>query len=497
MPAALVVSISAKCPDSGTGRPNTHTEWVDQEMTDTESMMWGLESNPNLASTMGSLMILEKSPDPEWAVASIRKAVSHVPRLRLRVAGPTLGLGTPRWTLDTQFDLDHHLRFLRLPPRSKADDLTAMAVQWINDPFDRSRPLWEMLILGGLPGGKAAIITKLHHSIADGLGALQMAGEIYGFGEPGSMPDPIDLGQVFAELEAEANVQALNNSDDSSDQKRGDDDGPGLLDRIGSVASLIADRRRIAAAGNDAVQAARTVANQFPGLGGQAGSQLWGERSRNRRLEYLEIPLASLKTAAKKRGVRLNDIFVGACAEGVLRYHDEYNVELPEISSTVVVSTRRPDDDVTVNAFIPTSIPLPGHGVGTDERVDYIHAEIQLRRDALSSHRDLMGSVSGLAAALPTNLSAGLALGQASRIDLATSNVPGPPMNAYFGGQKILRWIPIGPVAGTAVNVSLLSYSDSVFVGMHIDPAAIPETKLLKNCFRAGFGDLGVRALIS
>ena len=464
-------------------------------MTDTESMMWGLESNPNLASTMGSLMLLEKSPDPEWALASVRKAVSNVPRLRLRVSTPTLGLGSPHWTLDTEFDLAHHVRFLRLPPRSTMDDLTETAAQWINDPFDRSRPLWEMLILGGLPGGRAAMVTKLHHSIADGLGALQMAGEIYGFGDPGTVPDPIDLDQVFAELQAEADVQALSDSD-RHDSETNDDDGPGFLDRIGSVASLIADRRKIANAGNDAVQAARTVANQFPALGGQAGSELWSERSRNRRFEYLEIPLAALKKSAKKRGVRLNDVFVGACAEGVLRYHDEYSVELPEISSTVVVSTRRPDDDATVNAFTPTSIPLPGHGVGTEERVNYINAEIQLRRDALRSHRDIMGSVSGLAAALPTNLSAGLALGQASRIDLATSNVPGPPIDAYFGGQRIRRWIPIGPVAGTAVNVSLLSYADSVFVGLHIDPAAIPETKLLKNCFRAGFGDLGVRARI-
>ncbi len=465
-------------------------------MTDTESMMWGLESNPNLASTMGSLMLLEKAPDPEWALASVRKAVSNVPRLRLRVAEPTLGLGTPHWTLDTEFDLSHHVRFLRLPPRSTMDDLTETAAQWINDPFDRSRPLWEMLILGGLPGGKAAMVTKLHHSIADGLGALQMAGEIYGFGDPGAMPEQIDLGQVFAQLQAEADVQALGGSDKDTKGQDADDDGPGFFDRIGSVASLIADRRKIANAGNDAVQAARTVANQFPGLGGQAGSELWSERSRNRRFEYLEIPLTALKKSAKKRGVRLNDVFVGACAEGVLRYHDEYAVQLPEISSTVVVSTRRPDDDPTVNAFTPTSIPLPGHGVGTDERVSYINAEIQLRREALRSHRDIMGSVSGLAAALPTNLSAGLALGQASRIDLATSNVPGPPIDAYFGGQRILRWIPIGPVAGTAVNVSLLSYTDSVFVGLHIDPAAIPETKLLKNCFRAGFGDLGVRARI-
>ncbi len=397
-------------------------------MNETESMMWGLEANPNLASTMGSLMILAKAPDREWATASIVKAVANVPRLRVRVAQPTLGIRTPHWTLDTQFDLGHHLRFMRLPPRATADELNQAVVHWINDPFDRSRPLWEILVLTGLPGGKAALISKLHHSIADGAGALEMAGEIYGFGEPGTKPPLIDLDQLFNELQAEEGVKAVNDKAEKSDKNQDNqtDDGSGFFDRIGSVASLIADRRRVTAVGNDAVQAARVVAGQFPSLSGHSGSELWQRRSRNRRFEYLEIPLAALKASANEHGVRLNDIFVGACAEGVLRYHDEYGVELPEISSTVVVSTRRPDDDPHANAFTPTSIPLPGHGVGTAERIAYINNEIELRRHALRDHRDLIGSVSGLAAALPTNLATGLALGQASRVDIATSNLPGP-----------------------------------------------------------------------
>ena len=153
MPDVTAESLSAKIADSGTGRRTAHTYIVQLEMNDTESMMWGLESNPNLASTMGSLMILDKAPDREWATNAIKKAVANVPRLRLKVAEPTLGIGAPHWTLDSQFDLDHHLRFLRLPPRANADDLNMAVVQWINDPFDRSRPLWEMLILTGLSGG--------------------------------------------------------------------------------------------------------------------------------------------------------------------------------------------------------------------------------------------------------------------------------------------------------------------------------------------------------
>ena len=81
-------------------------------------------------------------------------------------------------------------------------------------------------------------------------------------------------------------------------------------------------------------------------------------------------------------------------------------------------------------------------------------------------------------------------------MDLATSNVPGPPVPVFFAGRRVIRWIPVGPVSGTAVNVTLMSYDGTAYVGMHIDPAAIPDPKLLKNCLRAGLGDLGLRARI-
>ena len=424
------MSVSAKPVNSGT----RHTGKVDQPLSDTEAMLWGLESNPNLSTTMGSLLILERTPDTEWVLNAYRKAVASVLRLRLRVNVPTLGLGNAHWTLDDAFDLDHHVRFMRLAPRATYEDLSRATVQWINDPFDRSRPLWSALILSGLPGGRAALVTKLHHSIADGLGALQMAGEIYDFGTLGPPPAPVDLTQVFDELRTEVEVAKVKPADTPATSEV--DGGTNLLDRARSLASLLADRQQLTTRGNEAVQAARTMAGQFPGLGGHTGSELWSGRSRNRRLEWLEISLDRLKQSARERQVRLNDVFVAAIAEGVLRYHDEFGVTLPEISATVVVSTRREGDDPTDNAFTPASIPLPGHGVDTAERLDYIDAEILVRREALRSHRQLLGSVSGLAAALPAGLSASLTLEQARRVDVATSDVPGPRSRRSWLGRR-------------------------------------------------------------
>ena len=43
------------------------------------------------------------------------------------------------------------------------------------DPFDRTRPLWEFLVVEGLEGGRAAMVQKLHHTITDGEGGVRLS----------------------------------------------------------------------------------------------------------------------------------------------------------------------------------------------------------------------------------------------------------------------------------------------------------------------------------
>ena len=45
---------------------------------------------------------------------------------------------------------------------------------------------------------------------------------------------------------------------------------------------------------------------------------------------------------------------------------------------------------------------------------------------------------------------------------------------------------PFGPLAGAAVNVTLLSNCDDVHLGINYDLAAVPDPEVLLDCLRRG-----------
>ena len=144
-------------------------------MRDTDAFTWYMERDPILRSTVVAVAWLDASPDWDVLVAKLERATRLIPMLRQRVLEPPGRLATPRWTVDDRFDLTWHLRRSTAPAPHTPDTVVAIARNAAMTAFDRSYPLWEFTLVEQLEGGRAALVMKLHHSLTDGIGAMQLA----------------------------------------------------------------------------------------------------------------------------------------------------------------------------------------------------------------------------------------------------------------------------------------------------------------------------------
>jgi diacylglycerol O-acyltransferase len=64
--------------------------------------------------------------------------------------------------------------------------------------------------------------------------------------------------------------------------------------------------------------------------------------------------------------------------------------------------------------------------------------------------------------------------------NLMISNVPGPDFPLYFAGMRMVAAHPMGPVVdGVALNITVQSYRESLFVGINASASAVPDLPAL------------------
>src|SRR5689334_230715 len=150
-----------------------------REMNALETLMWRVEVDPRLRSTITGIEILDCMPDWDRFLAAADWGTRMAPRFRQKVVEPALGIGNPCWVTDPDFDLHYHVRRLRLPEGGGWRALFAAAEQIAMTPFDRARSPWESYLIEGLPDGRAAHMLKLHHATTDGMGSVQLFSQLH------------------------------------------------------------------------------------------------------------------------------------------------------------------------------------------------------------------------------------------------------------------------------------------------------------------------------
>jgi WS/DGAT/MGAT family acyltransferase len=470
----------------------------EQRMSDLEALMWNIEKDPWLNPNGGGVMVYDRPLDPALLRRAFAHATAEIPRLRERVV-PGLGrFSPPRWEPDPEFDLDNHIRHIALPAPGTERQLYDLAAQLMQDPFDRTRPLWAFVLIDGLEGGRGAAFSKIHHTIADGYTTIRLS-ELYMSTERDAplLPE-VELERVVAEAEDEdRSSRGLTSVGDAVSE---------LVSTAATTARHVWRRQlgrvrrttkevlgwstnpgRPLRLGSSLAGSAGRVAGQLRAQSGSAGSPLWRHRSRRRTFELIRLPLDEVKSAGKALGGTVNDMFVAGAALGAIAYHEHREAPIETLNVTFVVSTRRDADASSGgNAFAPTPVQIPAVPMAVEELFTVIRERMAGRRRETTGG-GMLGSVAGVANLLPTSIVTGLARAQTATIDFATSNMRASPVPVYTAGAKLLYTGVLGPVAGTAFNLTTVSYAGSLDIGIHIDPVAVDDPGELRRCIEEGY----------
>jgi WS/DGAT/MGAT family acyltransferase len=450
----------------------------DRTMTGPEAMMWHLERDPWLAPSGGSLTLFDRPIDIDRFRRLMRHAVVHVPRLHQRVVDPTSPLGTPHWENDHELDLAWHVRQAGAPGRGTLPELLEWLTPWLQDPYDRTRPLWQYVVIDGVDGDRGAIATKLHHVVTDGKGAVRLAMAYTALTPDADDPPEVDL---------DAYLAALPHDHPGAARQVRDTVAGALRLPLGAtrfVTGALANPGRLAATRHQLDELARTASDQLHG----AGSTLWQPRSRRRCLEALSLRFDAVHDAAKALGGTVNDLFVAGAVEAAARYHAAVGSPLERLHISFVVATGG-DAEGTHNAFTPVPVDVPAGAMTLAERFTSVRDVIHRRRAEVHGGGP-MESVSAVANLLPTGIVAGIARSQAAHIDFATSNLPGYLGDTYVAGARTEHTYVFGPVAGTAFNLTAYSTAGNLDIGVQIDPSAVTDPRRLRSELEGAYAAL-------
>jgi diacylglycerol O-acyltransferase len=440
---------------------------------------------------LGTILI-DHSAVPDWSadhvVRLIEQRLDLLPPFRRKVVTATLRLHHPFWVDVPDVKISDHVRRVRCPSPGGMAQMAKAVAAFAEEQLDRSRPLWECLVVEGMSDNRAAVVFKVHHCAVDGVGAATILGSMFDLNPEGRNPAELEAARVVAEETFRP--------------------APGLVDvTLHTLGGLALRPLQTARLVPTTVKAVFGLVSHRRGASDTSGGAVPltaprlpfnGSITAGRTVSFVDVSLADVKKIKTAAGGTFNDAITGICGTAFRRYllkHDQ----LPDSSliAVVPVSTRGDDDSGgnKVSAMFTT--------LATDEpdplkRLELVRqANTVGKGDTAALGNDLLQRVGELA---PPNTTAAVArFYSALRLadrgpvvhNVVISNVAGPPFAIHLAGAKVLGLYPLGPVLeGPGLNITVVSYTDHVGFGLIACSENMPDLPALAAEFPAAVQEL-------
>ncbi len=412
------------------------------------------------------------APDQDEYASVVGRQFLAIPRARQKVLRLPLDLGAPVWAEDPRFDLGYHMRRTAVPAPGDDAALHRLVGRIMSQRLDRDRPLWENWVIEGLAGGRWAVLTKLHHCMADGVSGTRLYGAIFADApatrEPAPEPSPGTARLVLAAL------------------------GGLVRDTLGQPSLLL-----------DLVRTPGRLTGLARGLASLSGviwpatpTSLCGPIGAARDYDVARVALSDLKRVARAFGTTVNDVVLTAVSMA-LRELLLSRGERPDahaVRTLVPVSVRGADHLGQLDNRISLLLPfLPVDVADPVEALTEVHR--RLAREKATGEAEAGTAITAAAAHVPF-APVSLAIRSLARLPqrslvTVTTNVPGPRDPMWVLGRKVLELLPYVPIAvRLRTGVAVLTYCDEAVFGVTTDLASTPEAALLAGAVERTVGAL-------
>jgi WS/DGAT/MGAT family acyltransferase len=450
-------------------------------MTALDAAFYHLERTGQLLHVAG-VYTVEGALDFERLVRDVAARLHLIPRYTERVVPVPLALAHPTWEPDPHFHLRHHVLRHVLRPPGDDGQLARLVSRLFAEPLDRERPLWELHQIDGYRGDRSVLFAKVHHCMIDGVSGVELLGIMFD-ASPNPPPVPPADGAPEAPPLPAATTRLARAAEEGV--HRG-------LRRARTLLALARRPERLLAE-LEATSAAVAALGRLL-LTGPPPTPFNGHVSVLRQLAWTTLSLNEVKAVKNRLGGTVNDVVL-AIVTSALRAYLELRGCRPdrlELRAMVPVNVRAADERLALGNRVSMVVaPLPVGIFDPLERLRQVRAAMAQAKERGEAAR--MARLVALMDLLPPPVQRplGWLQVQAAPVNTVCTNVPGPPVSLYVQGKRLEVLVPVVPLAqGVGLAFAIMSYADTLTVGLTADPALVPDADRVAELLREGLAEL-------
>jgi diacylglycerol O-acyltransferase / wax synthase len=458
---------------------------------------------------MAMLSFFRHRVDFRTLSAHIKARIHLVPRYRQRVAFAPFNLVHPHLEDDPGFDLANHIFCHELPPGTTEAALMKAVMRIYERPLDRGKPLWELHLFNGLAGGRSAILSKIHHCLADGISGVELL-DVMTSTRPDALSPPVPLRQVWKPAPLPRRAERLESA---------------LTDFARSRIELARRAARTVASGRDfdaRVSAPRAAMLAMERIAQPIVAAPWNAATVTgaRTLAWLRCPLDDLERIRTALRGTVNDVVLTILSEGAARYlaHHRCPTDGRPLRIGCPVNMRARDEYGQLGNRVSMMFPEFGaEPMPAAERLWAVATEMSRLKRAREplAFENLLAKLDyipprmlrlGLRMVTSAIEGGGWLAGRAPRtarlapmlgtgLNFVVTNVPGSSTPIYLAGHQMAETIGMVPLTATlGYGVAILSYNRSLYLGLMAEPNLMPDLGFMKSQIAQAFRELGAEA---